>query len=366
MHVPDGFLNAPTSAATGVIAAGAVAVSLRGARRELDERTAPLAGLVAAFIFAVQMLNFPVAAGTSGHLLGGALAAILVGPYTGILCVSVVLLMQGILFADGGLTALGVNITNMAIVTVVVAYALFRGLVKVLPRTRRSVTAASFVAALVSVPAAALAFTLMYAVGGTTDVSIGKVATAMVGVHVLIGIGEAVITSLTVGAVIAVRPDLVYGARGLTRKLKLRVNGELVDAPAAEPEPVPAAARTSHRKVWAAGLVASLVLAGFVSFYASADPDGLEKVAADHGIDRKTEEHAVAGSPLADYGVKDVEDARLSGGLAGVIGVGVTVVAGSAVFWAVRRRRTADVSPSETTSTTSATSTTSTTSTTGV
>ncbi|WP_114253517.1 energy-coupling factor ABC transporter permease [Streptomyces sp. Go-475] len=362
MHVPDGFINAPTSAATGVIAAGAIAVSLRGARRELDERTAPLAGLVAAFIFAVQMLNFPVAAGTSGHLLGGALAAILVGPYTGVLCVSVVLLMQGILFADGGLTALGVNITNMAIVTTVVAYALFRGLVKVLPRTRRSVTAASFVAALVSVPAAALAFTLMYAVGGTTDVSIGKVATAMVGVHVLIGIGEAVITALTVGAVIAVRPDLVYGARGLTQKLKLRVNGELVDAPAAEPEPVPAAARTSHGKVWAAGLAASLVLAGFVSFYASADPDGLEKVAADHGIDKKAEDHAVADSPLADYGVKDVEDARLSGGLAGVIGVGVTVVAGSAVFWAVRRRRTDDVSPSETASTTGATSTTSTTS----
>jgi cobalt/nickel transport system permease protein len=353
VHVPDGFINAPTSAATGVIAAGAVAVSLRGARRELDERTAPLAGLVAAFIFAVQMLNFPVAAGTSGHLLGGALAAILVGPYTGVLCVSVVLLMQGILFADGGLTALGVNITNMAIVTTVVAYALFRGLVKVLPRTRRSVTVASFVAALVSVPAAALAFTLMYAIGGTTDVSIGKVATAMIGVHVLIGIGEAVITALTVGAVIAVRPDLVYGARGLTQKLKLRVNGELVDAPGAEPEPAPVAARTSHRRVWAAGLAASLLLAGFVSFYASADPDGLEKVATDHGIDKKAEEHAVADSPLADYGVKDVDDARLSGGLAGVIGVGVTVVAGTGVFWAVRRRRTDDASPSDTTSMTS-------------
>ncbi|MFB6550247.1 energy-coupling factor ABC transporter permease [Streptomyces sp. NPDC056405] len=344
MHVPDGFINAPTSAVTGVVAAGAIAVSLRGARRELDERTAPLAGLVAAFIFAVQMLNFPVAAGTSGHLLGGALAAILVGPYTGVLCVSVVLLMQGILFADGGLTALGVNITDMAIVTTVVAYALFRGLVKVLPRTRRSVTVASFVAALVSVPAAALAFTFLYWIGGTTDVAIGKVATAMIGVHVLIGIGEAAITALTVGAVIAVRPDLVYGARGLTRKLKLRVNGELVDVPDAEPAAAPTAAR-SHRKLWITGLVTSLVLAGFVSFYASADPDGLEKVAADKGIDEKTEEHASAGSPLADYGVEDITDARVSGGLAGVIGVGVTVVAGSAVFWSVRRRRGDDASP---------------------
>ncbi|WP_328582301.1 energy-coupling factor ABC transporter permease [Streptomyces sp. NBC_00370] len=340
MHVPDGFIDVPVSAATGVIAAAAVAVSLRGARRELNERTAPLAGLVAAFIFAVQMLNFPVAAGTSGHLLGGALAAILVGPYTGVLCVSVVLLMQGILFADGGLTALGVNITDMALTTTVVSYLVFRALVRLLPRTRRSVTVSAFVAALLSVPAAALVFTLIYEIGGTTDIPIGDVLTAMVGVHVLIGIGEAAITALTVGAVIAVRPDLVYGARGLSAPLKLRVGGQLVDAAPEQPAPaaVPAAAR-STRGVWAAGIVAALVLAGFVSFYASSSPDGLEKVAADKGIDKKTEEHASADSPLADYGVKDISDARISGGLAGVIGVGATVVVGSGVFWAVRRRR---------------------------
>lgn len=337
MHVPDGFINAPVSVAAGVVAAAAVAVSLRGARRELDERTAPLAGLVAAFIFAVQMLNFPVAAGTSGHLLGGALAAILVGPYTGVLCVSVVLLMQGILFADGGLTALGVNISVMGVVTVVVAHAVFRGLLKVLPATRRSVTVAAFTGALLSVPAAATAFTALYAVGGTTDVAIGKVFTAMVGVHTLIGLGEAAITAATVGAVIAVRPDLVHGAHGLTTPLKLRVDGALVDAPAAAPAPV---AARSTRKVWATGLVTALVLAGFVSFYASASPDGLEKVAADQGIDAKAEEHAAADSPLADYSVKEVDDTRLSGGLAGVIGVGATVAVGSGIFWTVRRRRT--------------------------
>ncbi|MFD3727923.1 energy-coupling factor ABC transporter permease [Streptomyces sp. NPDC058671] len=340
MHVPDGFINAPVSVAAGVVAAGAVAVSLRGARRELDdghggERTAPLAGLVAAFIFAVQMLNFPVAAGTSGHLLGGALAAILVGPWTGILCIAVVLLMQGILFADGGLTALGVNITVMGVVTVVVAYALFRGLVLVLPRTRASVTAASFVAALVSVPASAAAFTLLYAIGGTTDVPLPKVLTAMVGVHVLIGVGEAVITMLTVGAVIAVRPDLVYGARGLTAPLRLRVAGELVDAaPAAAP-----VTGGSPKKLWTGGVLTALVLAGFVSFYASASPDGLEKVAADKGFDAAAEEHAAAGSPLADYGVKGIETERLAGGLAGVIGVGATLAAGTGAFWIVRRRR---------------------------
>ncbi|MBT2458673.1 energy-coupling factor ABC transporter permease [Streptomyces sp. ISL-86] len=350
MHVPDGFIDAPVSMAAGVAAAGAVALSLRGARRELDERTAPLAGLVAAFIFAVQMLNFPVAAGTSGHLLGGALAAILVGPCTGVLCVSVVLLMQGILFADGGLTALGVNVMNMAVVTVVVAYAVFRGLLRLLPDTRRSTTVAAFAGALLSVPGAAVMFTLLYAIGGTTDVPPGKVFTAMVGVHVLIGIGEAAITAATVGAVLAVRPDLVHGARGLATPLKLRVGGVLVDAPAAAPVAVAARSARSTKKVWATGLVTALALAGFVSYYASASPDGLEKVAADQGIDQKVKEHAAADSPLADYSVKDVSDARLSGGLAGVIGVGATVVAGTGIFWTVRRRRTDELTAASTAS----------------
>ncbi|MEU3190391.1 energy-coupling factor ABC transporter permease [Streptomyces sp. NPDC006992] len=361
MHVPDGFIDAPVSAGTGVVAAAALAVSLRGARRELGggpggagERTAPLAGLVAAFIFAVQMLNFPVAAGTSGHLLGGALAAILVGPYTGVLCVSVVLLLQGVLFADGGLTALGTNITDMGVVTVLVAYAVFRGLLRVLPRRRSVVTGASFVAALVSVPAAAVAFTAIYALGGTTDVSLGKVFGAMVGVHVLIGIGEAAITAATVGAVVAVRPDLVHGARDrLAAPLELRpsplsdadstgAEPRPADTPAAAPaDTAPAAAagrRRSVRPLWIAGLVVTLACAGGLSFYASSDPDGLEKVAADNGIDKQAEDHAAEDSPLADYGVEDIADSRLSGGLAGVIGVGATLVVGSGVFVAVRRR----------------------------
>ncbi|NKZ03643.1 energy-coupling factor ABC transporter permease [Actinomadura latina] len=214
------------SLAAGAVAVAGVGIALRGARRELDDRTAPLAGLTAAFVFAAQMLNFPVAAGTSGHLLGGTLAAILVGPYTGVLCVSVVLLLQALLFADGGLTALGVNITTMALATVVVGYGLFRLLLRVLPKTRASVSGASFVAAVVSVPAAAAVFTAVYAVGGTADVSIAKVATAMIGVHVLIGIGEALITAVTVSSVLAVRPDLVYGARGLMKPLKLRTAGQ--------------------------------------------------------------------------------------------------------------------------------------------
>jgi cobalt/nickel transport system permease protein len=224
MHVPDGFIDVPVSLAAGAVAAAGVAVALRGARRELDERTAPLAGLVAAFIFAVQMMTFPVAAGTSGHLLGGALAAVLVGPYTGALCLAVVLFVQGLFFADGGLTALGVNITDMSIVGVGVGYVVFVALVKLLPKVRTSVVAAAGIAAFVSVPAAALAFVGFYAVGGTSDVPLGTVASAMVGVHLLIGIGEGLITAATVASVIAVRPDLVRGARHLQRRLDLRTS----------------------------------------------------------------------------------------------------------------------------------------------
>ena len=223
MHVPDGFLDAPTSVATGVIAAVGIGIALRGARRELDDRTAPLAGLVATFVFATQMLNFPVASGTSGHLLGGALAAILVGPSTGLLCMAVVFLVQCLLFADGGITALGTNICLMGIVTVVVGWAVFRGAQAVLPRKVSMVAPAAAAAALVSVPVASLVFVALYAVGGTVDIPLGQLSTAMVGVHTLIGIGEAAITFLAVGSIVAVRPDLVYGARRVLGARTLQV-----------------------------------------------------------------------------------------------------------------------------------------------
>lgn len=226
MHVPDGFLDAPTSIATGVVAAGAVGLALRKARAELDDRTAPMAGLAAAFIFAGQMMNFPVAGGTSGHLLGGALAAVLVGPWTGALCISVVLFVQALVMADGGLTALGTNVVLMAVVGLAVGYLVFRGVLLVLPRRVSSVPVAAGVGALLSVPAAAAAFTLLFAIGGTADIGIGKVLGAMLGVHAVIGIGEALITGLVVSAVVASRPDLVYGARGLTRATPLVTSGD--------------------------------------------------------------------------------------------------------------------------------------------
>jgi cobalt/nickel transport system permease protein len=231
MHVPDGFLDLPTSVATGAVAVTGVGLALRGARRELDDRTAPLAGLVATFVFAAQMLNFPVGAGTSGHLLGGALAAVLVGPWTGILCLAVVLLVQSLLFADGGITALGTNITLMGLVGVGVGWLVFRGLQAVLPKRVGLVAPLAAAAAFVSVPVAALAFVGLYAVGGQAPVSLAALATAMVGWHTLIGLGEAAITGLVVGSVVGVRPDLVYGARRVLadRALEVRATTRAAD-----------------------------------------------------------------------------------------------------------------------------------------
>jgi cobalt/nickel transport system permease protein len=223
MHVPDGFLDAPTSIATAVVAAGGVAAALRGARRDLDDRTAPMAGLVAVFVFAGQMINFPVGAGPSGHLLGGALAAVLVGPWLATLAITVVLLVQAFLFADGGITALGTNVLLMALVGTWVGYGTFQLARRLLPARMSSVGVAAAVGAFVSVPVTAATFTGLFAVGGQAPIAVDAVLTAMVSVHVLIGIGEALITLLVVGAVVAVRPDLVHGARHLLSSRTLEV-----------------------------------------------------------------------------------------------------------------------------------------------
>lgn len=237
MHVPDGFVDAPLSIGAGVAAAAAVGFCLRRSRAGLDERTTPLAGLVAAFIFAAHLLTFPVLAGTSGHLLGGALAAILVGPYTGILCVALVLVVQALIFADGGLTTLGVNIVLISVVPAVVGYTVFRAALRLAPRGRISVSGAAFTGAFISIPVAAGVFVGLYALGGAADVPLGLLAGAMTGIHALIGIGEGVVTALVVGTVLATRPDLLYGARdhlpGPT--LRIRPAGEATtSSPAAD------------------------------------------------------------------------------------------------------------------------------------
>ncbi len=207
MHIPDGFLNAGVSIATGVVAVGAGAVALKKARDELDDKSVPVLALCAAFIFAAQMLNFPIAGGTSGHFLGAALAAVLLGPYLGSLVLMVVLIIQALLFADGGLTALGANIFNMAIVGVYGAYAIYYLLKRALPRGRAWFLSSTAISAWFSIVLAALACALELAISGTSPA--GTVIPAMVGIHALIGIVEAAITVVVVGVVMAARPDLI-------------------------------------------------------------------------------------------------------------------------------------------------------------
>ena len=222
MHIPDGFIDLPTSAAFAGASALAVAGAVKGARKQLSEQSAPLAGLTAVFIFAVQMLNFPVAAGTSGHLIGAALAMVLVGPYAATLALVVVLIIQAFLFADGGLTALGLSIFNMAVISVWVSFAVFMLLKKIFPKTKSWLVIATFVSALISVPAAAIGFVIQYAIGANATFSVGTVLNAMVGTHILIGIGEAIITALTVSAVLVSRSDLVFGWDNKNTKLEIR------------------------------------------------------------------------------------------------------------------------------------------------
>lgn len=222
LHIPDGFINVPTSLIFMVLAAIGVAVALKGATGELDDKTAPLAGLTTVFIFAAQMVNFPVAAGTSGHLLGGALAAILIGPYAATLSITIVLLLQALLFADGGLIASGLNVFNLALIGVWGGYAVFLIVRKVMPKTKASLPIAAFIAAFIQVPLAATGFVAQYAIGAESTIPVSTVFTAMFSTHVLIGIGEGLITALTVSAVLTSRSDLVFGWRAIAPKLEIK------------------------------------------------------------------------------------------------------------------------------------------------
>ena len=207
MHIPDGFISSEINIAAGVAAAGVAAVALRSANKELGEKQAPFLGVTAAFIFAAQMLNFPVAAGTSGHFLGAMLAAVLLGPLNAFLVLAVVLGIQCFGFADGGLTALGTNIMNMGFVGGILSYGVFALLRAALPKTRAAFLGAVTVCSWFSVVAAATACSLELAFSGT--VPLRAALPAMAGVHALIGVGEAFITTAVVSLVLGVRPDLV-------------------------------------------------------------------------------------------------------------------------------------------------------------
>ncbi|GAB3236867.1 hypothetical protein GCM10027447_35510 [Glycomyces halotolerans] len=215
LHIPNGIIDIPTSLAFAAAAVLAVAACVAAARRGLDDRLVPLAGLATAFIFAAQMLNFPVAAGVSGHLVGGALAAALLGPWMAVLCVTVVVAVQALLFADGGVTALGLNIVNMAVISTVAAWAVIALALKIAPRTRTGLTVAVFAGSVVGVVAASAGFLLQFAIGGEAiGQSFGAIAGAILGTHVLIGIGEGVISAAAVTAVALSRPDLVHALQG--------------------------------------------------------------------------------------------------------------------------------------------------------
>ena len=303
-------------------AVGGLAVVLRRARQSLSDRQIPLAGLAAAFIFVVQMINFPIAAGTSGHILGAALVAILLGPGVGVIVISVVVLLQAVLFADGGISALGLNVVNMALIGVLVAWLVFRALTAVLPKTAASVVGAGAVAAFVSVVAASGGFVAEYALGGAGNVPVPTVFRAMVGVHALIGIGEGLITASVLVAILAVRPDLVHGARILGVRRAVTVS-------------------MSRRAVTAfvlAGLGAALLLVIVVAPHASTAPDGLQRVAIDQGLAAHGQVSLAAGSPLAKYSVAGVRDPGVGTIVAGVVGLAAAFAIGGAAVLVSSRR----------------------------
>jgi cobalt/nickel transport system permease protein len=209
MHIPDGFLTTEVALACAVPAAACVGIGLKRADVELDERRVPLLGVTAAFIFAAQMLNFPVAGGTSGHFLGAALAALLLTPSIACLVMAVVLTTQAFLFADGGITALGANILNMGVIGALLVGGLMVAARSLAGRGRTAFLAITGAGAWLAVMAGATATAVELAISGT--VPLGTVLPAMLGVHALIAVGEAVVTVAAVSAVLATRPDLLPG-----------------------------------------------------------------------------------------------------------------------------------------------------------
>jgi cobalt/nickel transport system permease protein len=207
LHIPDGFLSGGVAAACGLLAIAAVAYGLRVANLELDEARVPLLGVLAAFIFAVQMLNFPIAGGTSGHLLGATLAAVLLGPWLACLVMAVVLTVQAFAFADGGISALGANVLNMGVLGALLAGLLVVAAVKALPHSRAVFLGVVGVVSWLAVMVGAAATSVE--LGASDTVPLATSLPAMLGVHSLIGIGEAIITVAAVSAVLVSRPDLV-------------------------------------------------------------------------------------------------------------------------------------------------------------
>ena len=295
MHVPDGFINAPVSAETGLISLGTIWAYIRNAKNLVADRLIALTGMMSALIFVLQMINFPIAAGTSGHLLGGALAVIVLGPSLGFICISIVVVIQSLLFADGGLSALGVNLLNMAVVTSLIGWLVISTWKKLFNESYSSIISGSFIAGLLSVVFSSIAFVLEYAIGGTVAVPLGSVLIAMVSSHVLIGIGEGIITGLIVSLLLRVRSDLVY----INQNKEIKNNA------------------TSFYGIF----ILLILLLTLITPYASSSPDGLESVAESYGFN---EESGIVLF-LDDYGITNINNNFLSTVLSAVLGIVVIV-----------------------------------------
>ena len=296
MHVPDGFMNVTMSAATGVISFGTLWAYIRSAKDLIADKFIALTGMMSALIFVLQMINFPIAAGTSGHLLGGALAVIVLGPRLGLICLSVVVIIQSLLFADGGLSALGVNVLNMAIVTSATSWFIVKYWIKFIGKNRTSIVSVSVLAGILSVVFSSIAFTIQYAIGGTISIPVGTVLLAMVTTHFIIGFGEGIITALIITLLIRVRPDLIYAY-------------ERSDE--------------NTTKVSFYGLFIILILLfSLVTPFASSSPDGLESVAEEFGF---TQTDGIV-LLLDDYGISAVNNDFISTVLSALLGVTVLAI----------------------------------------
>jgi cobalt/nickel transport system permease protein len=293
VHIPDGFIDVKTAVATGAIAAVGLGFALSSVRRTLPPRRVPLLGLSAAFVFAAQMLNFPVAGGTSGHLIGAVLTAVLLGPSAAILVMSAVLILQCFMFADGGVTALGANMFNMALVAPVVGYGVYRLVDRIGGAGLRSRLCATAFASWCSTVAASIACAGQLAWSGT--VAWGVAFPAMAGTHMLIAVGEALITTLVVAAVTRMRPELLL-------------------------ERSQSSLQARYRELIAYGLLVSLGLVVFVAPFASHWPDGLRKVAANLGFEQRAARASGLSSLLSDYTVPGIRSAELSIVIAGCLG----------------------------------------------
>lgn len=292
MHIPDGFLDGKTLAAAAVLAGGGVGVAVWQAQTRLPPRRVPMMGLSAAFIFAAQMLNFPVLGGTSGHLIGGTLAAVLLGPSAAVLVLTAVLVVQCFLFADGGVLSLGANVLLMGVVNALTGYYVYRAAHRLMPGPRGRLAAVAF-AAWCGTVVASVVCAGMLSMSGTVPARVA--VPAMVNVHMLIGVGEAVLTTLAVAAVSTTRPELLDG----------------------QPDAAPAGA---YREFALYGLLVSLALAVFVSPFASSSPDGLEKVAETHGFADRAAETPLVASPVPDYEMPGIGAAGVATAVAGLVG----------------------------------------------